>query len=137
MEVSIGEKERTSQRMSPTTNVPEFRRVLLSPSLAEGVIHLMEQSFIPFPVDMPVLHCVGNIRCLNQVLNDNSCFSVHSISLISVNMIGIVPFAESSVPPSIPEILELFVDNVCCHDRIYQKRPKPSQLSIAAVDCIP
>ena len=45
--------------------VPSLTRVLINSTLLESSVGFLEESLIPLDIDMPVLHCVGNVRSLN------------------------------------------------------------------------
>jgi hypothetical protein len=58
---------------------PALRWINVGPSLAVGLVHFAEQGFVPFPVDMPMLHSVGNIRRLNHMFDYNCRLATHNI----------------------------------------------------------
>ena len=47
--------------------VPEISWILCHSALTEGHIHLCEETFVPFAVNVPVLHCMGDVRSLDDV----------------------------------------------------------------------
>ena len=52
---------------------PKGTWVFRHPAFLVGLIEFHEQLLVPFSVNMPVLHGVGHIRCLDNVLNYNGC----------------------------------------------------------------
>lgn len=82
--------------------IPKIGRVLFGPSTLVGKIHFFEQIRVPFSINvparmtnmsegtccmsdlrkcqsegLPMLHCVGDIRSLDQMLNDNGGFAMN------------------------------------------------------------
>ena len=71
----MGEKDvviRASSIKKQTKFLPESRRVCGHATVTKGQRELLVQLFVPFAVNMPMLHCVRYIRCLDYVFNDNS-----------------------------------------------------------------
>ena len=69
---------------------------------------LEEESLVPFPIYMPMLHRVRNIRCLDQVLNDDCSLAVDRIARVHI----VVFLVKGLGPSSITEFLKVLVHNV-------------------------
>ena len=76
---------------------------------------------------MPVLHRVGDIRCLNLVLNHNGSLAVHRVTSW---FRSIRSFLESLASATVAESLEVLVHNVGRHDRVDNKLAKATHLLI-------
>ena len=67
-----------------------------------------------YPIDMPVLHCVGYIGSLKEMLDDNGRLPVDIV--LDVSFIVQSLLLERFVPSGISRLFELLVNNVGCHD---------------------
>ena len=50
-------------------HLPEISGVFVHTSIEVGYIQLLEQILVPLAVDVPMLHGVTNITCLDDMLN--------------------------------------------------------------------
>ena len=103
-------------RHIPSVSLPKewhsCRRIFDNSSALVRNRDLCKQTLIPFLVNVPMLHGVGYVQCLDQVLNDNGRFSV---DVVLGQGIGI--FAEllkPVIPLLLSKRLKLLVKDVCC-----------------------
>ena len=83
-------------------------------------------------VDLPMLHGMGDIGGLDQVLNNNCSLSIHGITRILFGYI----VREGIVPASIAQNLQLLVRNICGQDSLEyaKKEGKPNKTSFEMTD---
>lgn len=105
----------------------------------------------PFEIDMPMLHCVGNIGSLNQVFNDNGCLPINVIHSTSgfgfgfgffttfdlLGCFGCLVCCECHFPTLFAQRTELFVGDIGRHDRIHYKLTKSVKLILCIVNTPP
>jgi hypothetical protein len=71
--------------------VPESARVLHHSTSADSSVHLPEESLVPLAEDMPVLHGMRHIGCLNDVFNHNGSAEV------IINFVGQIALRKCSI----------------------------------------
>ena len=94
---------------------PEVSRVCLGSAFFVGQIHLCKQALVPFQVDMPMLHGMRDVGCLNQMLDNDCRFSVRGdlCRLWNQRLIRNLALLEGSCPLCVALDLEVLGSNVC------------------------
>ena len=77
---------------------------------------------------------MGNVGCLNNVLDHDRRLSVYFVTQIF--FCGTCLILERLFPPSVAKFLEVFVDNVCTHDRLRwdEEQGQEQQLLVRTIE---
>mmetsp|Transcript_30114 Transcript_30114/g.50009 ORF Transcript_30114/g.50009 Transcript_30114/m.50009 type:complete len:205 (-) Transcript_30114:7-621(-) len=130
----LGQRNNVVVKEPKLSCIPSSLGVKWKSTLLVGMDHLCKETFIPLPVDMPVLHSMRDIACLNQVLHDNSGLAIDSI-LCRFLCSSIVPrFGKGLLPPVLSNCLELFIKNIRGKDIVDNNLPEALQFRRSAID---
>ena len=118
--------------------VPGQSRVGVTAACDVCRMHLAKQTFIPLSVYtetnretkssertsslkeyqrmkwyvLPMLHCMADIRSLDQVLNYNCCLSFDALTAFAIQFLNIGSILEGLVPPIVSQALQVLVYNI-------------------------
>lgn len=96
----------TNFSFGPANSWVGFRSTLLV-----GKIHFLKQLFIPFGVNLPVLHRMRDVGRLNQVFDDNRRFAIRISENFQITFFRDVVAFECSFPSCISRCFEFLIHN--------------------------
>mmetsp|Transcript_21265 Transcript_21265/g.59148 ORF Transcript_21265/g.59148 Transcript_21265/m.59148 type:complete len:243 (-) Transcript_21265:382-1110(-) len=135
--------------------VPVVQRILLCATGQVRCVALLEEPFVPLAIHVPVLHGVGDVGSLDQVLDHDGRLAVDTITscafrtdrstfpaavgsnvanIVVVAVAAVVRSLECLVPALVAEDLEVLVDDVCGHDSVHHKLSETAELGLGGED---
>lgn len=119
--------------MKPISPLYQFQVdtwIHISSASLEGTVAFHEELFIPIFVNVPMLHCMGHVGSLDQVLNDNGGFTIFALDIAFVcRRIG-----ERCLPSRLSKSLEFLVNNISSENfKVFQESVSDENMKKATV----
>lgn len=93
-------------------NLPKLAGIIRHSSPTVRTVEFKEESFVPFTIDMPMLHRMRHIRGLYDMLNDDWC--PKGVILLFGNLSD----GKGFHPTFLPESIEFRIKNIRCQNHI-------------------
>mmetsp|Transcript_24676 Transcript_24676/g.50987 ORF Transcript_24676/g.50987 Transcript_24676/m.50987 type:complete len:210 (+) Transcript_24676:149-778(+) len=124
--------------------VPSIRRVLVGSSALVCFVHFVKEALVPFLINVPVLHGVGHIRCLDDAFDCDGRFAVPIIALRHYISMSVAQFGrwrwrltlavKRLLPTNIAKVLYVFIENIRRHHTIHDQLAASLVLVLCCID---
>mmetsp|Transcript_8524 Transcript_8524/g.24547 ORF Transcript_8524/g.24547 Transcript_8524/m.24547 type:complete len:533 (-) Transcript_8524:1015-2613(-) len=131
----LGQRDDVVVKEPQLAVVPSFRWVLDGTTVLVGMVHLLEQSFVPLGVHVPMLHGVSNVGGLDDVLDDDGRLEVDGF-LFRDHQLCLRIAVEGLVPTGVTQRLGLLVEDVRCHDAVHDELAEALELAFVCEDAL-